>query len=256
MNKLTISSISGLLIGFVAGLIGVGGGEFRIPVLLQLLNIAPHQALPVNLLVGLFTVAMSLWKRIAIEPIPADLLAMAVAMVLGSLPGGYIGAFAAKKSSARLLKKILIAFLFVTGFRLLITPFFPISSNIVFAGLTTLPLAVIFGFLIGIICGLLGVAGGEYRIPSLMFLFGLGLKSAGTISLFVSLPTIAIALVKHIKNGFFLRQNISISLSMGICSVIGAYYGAAFHNVIDETLLKVFFGFILIAATVRMFVKD
>lgn len=256
MNKIIISSISGLMIGVVAGLIGVGGGEFRIPVLLQLLSIPPHQALPVNLLVGLFTVAMSLWKRTAIEPIPADLLTMAIAMVIGSLPGSYVGAFAAKKSSAELLKKILMVFLFVTGFRLIITPFFPISSNMVFTGLTTLPSAVVIGFFIGIICGLLGVAGGEYRIPVLMFLFGLGLRSAGTISLFVSLPTIAVALAKHIKNGFFLKQDIGISLSMGICSVIGAYYGAAFHDAINETLLKVFFGFILIAATVRMFVKD
>jgi uncharacterized protein len=47
---------------------------------------------------------------------------------------------------------------------------------------------VITGFGIGIIAALMGVAGGELLIPTIVLLFGADLKLAGSLSLVVSLP--------------------------------------------------------------------
>jgi uncharacterized protein len=58
--------------------------------------------------------------------------------------------------------------------------------------LARLVAAVIFGLGIGLVSSLLGVAGGELIIPTLVFAFGVGIKTAGTASLLISLPTVAV----------------------------------------------------------------
>jgi hypothetical protein len=63
--------------------------------------------------------------------------------------------------------------------------------------LARLVAAVIFGLGIGLVSSLLGVAGGELIIPTLVFAFGVGIKTAGTASLLVSLPTVAVGVIRH-----------------------------------------------------------
>lgn len=58
-----------------------------------------------------------------------------------------------------------------------------------FTGVAQVIAGVIAGFVIGIIASLLGVAGGEFLIPTLVLLFGGDIKLAGSLSLAVSLPT-------------------------------------------------------------------
>lgn len=48
---------------------------------------------------------------------------------------------------------------------------------------------IVVGFLIGIVAAFLGVAGGELWIPTLVLLFAVDIKLAGSLSLVVSLPT-------------------------------------------------------------------
>lgn len=46
----------------------------------------------------------------------------------------------------------------------------------------------------------MGGAGGELRIPTLVLLFGLGIKLAGSPSLLVSLPTMLVGFVRSIRS--------------------------------------------------------
>jgi hypothetical protein len=48
---------------------------------------------------------------------------------------------------------------------------------------------LLFGLGIGLVSSLLGVAGGEVIIPTLVFAYGADIKTAGTTSLLISLPT-------------------------------------------------------------------
>ena len=59
----TLGFLSGIVIGAAAGLIGVGGGEFRIPVLLHLLRLPVKEAAGANTLIGLFVVVLSVIRR-------------------------------------------------------------------------------------------------------------------------------------------------------------------------------------------------
>jgi uncharacterized protein len=49
---------------------------------------------------------------------------------------------------------------------------------------------LLFGFLIGAISSVLGVAGGEVILPTLVFAYGVPVKAAGSLSMFISLPTV------------------------------------------------------------------
>jgi uncharacterized membrane protein YfcA len=56
---------------------------------------------------------------------------------------------------------------------------------------------VVAGFIIGVVASLLGVAGGELLIPTLVLLFGADIKLAGSLSLAVSLPTMLVGFTRY-----------------------------------------------------------
>ena len=76
--------------------------------------------------------------------------------------------------------------------------------------------AVIFGLAIGLVSSLLGVAGGELIIPTLVFAFGVGIKPAGTASLLISLPTVVVGVFRHRRLGSFTdRSDLTQSAVVG-----------------------------------------
>ncbi|MBM4073988.1 MAG: sulfite exporter TauE/SafE family protein, partial [Planctomycetes bacterium] len=63
MKRPLTAAASGGVIGALGGLIGLGGAEFRLPVLVGLLGMTPKAAVPMNLVVSLVTLAASLIGR-------------------------------------------------------------------------------------------------------------------------------------------------------------------------------------------------
>lgn len=61
------------------------------------------------------------------------------------------------------------------------------SGHAMLGGTAQAIVGVIAGFVIGIVASLMGVAGGELLIPTLILLFGADVKLAGSLSLAVSL---------------------------------------------------------------------
>jgi uncharacterized membrane protein YfcA len=105
---------------------------------------------------------------------------------------------------------------------------------------------------IAALSGALGVAGGEMRIPALLYLFGMPIKDAGTISLMVSIPTVAAGAVTYRRTGHIPNAVLLIALLMGVGSVLGVLLGAALVPHVDNHTLKAILGLILILATVRL----
>jgi hypothetical protein len=62
---------------------------------------------------------------------------------------------------------------------------------------------LIAGFLIGTVASLLGVAGGEFLIPTLVLLLGCDIKLAGSLSLAVSLPTVLMGFMRYSRDRSF-----------------------------------------------------
>jgi uncharacterized membrane protein YfcA len=248
----------GFLMGIAAGLIGVGGGEFRMPILLYVLGLSLVTAVAVNLLVGLLTVLVSFLRRFQLGTLNAQAINVAAGMSAGSILGAYLGALLTEKIPEKPLKKLLAIFLVVVGLKIGLEPFVEISFlsfQLTLGFWQEMTLAVLVGTAIGIVAGTLGVAGGEFRIPVLIYLFGFDIVLAGTTSLLVSIPTVAMGFTKHRQMGHTNRNATVIAIVMSAGSVLGALIGASYAAVIDKDILKVLLGTILILATIRMVTK-
>src|SRR5262249_16177169 len=247
-----VASLSGLITGAAAGLVGVGGGEFRLPVLVRVVKFPLKIAAGANLFIGLATVTVSLWRRWGQRAIIWDELALACLMVLASLLGSMTGSLLRKRLAFRTLKWAVSVYLILIGSwmayeavtkteHLLINP----------TDAVRLALASGIAFVIAVLSGVFGVAGGEMRIPALIYLFGIPIKPAGTLSLLVSIPTVAGAAITDRRIGHLPNSAMLPALVMGGTSILGVMIGAEFVSAIDATTLKGILGIILILATVR-----
>lgn len=82
------------------------------------------------------------------------------------------------------------------------------------------------GFIIGGVASLLGVAGGELLIPTLVLLFGTDTKLAGSLSLAVSLPTM-VGFSRYTRDQSFavVGRNKPLLLVMAAGSIVGTFIG-------------------------------
>src|SRR5699024_3504960 len=66
-----------------------------------------------------------------------------------------------------------------------------------------IPAGVLAGIAIGIVAAVMGVAGGELLIPTIVLLYGVDIKLAGSLALAVSLPTMVVAFARYSRDGSF-----------------------------------------------------
>ena len=246
----------GAAIGSLGGLIGLGGAEFRLPVLAAVFRFRMLDAIIINLMVSLVTVIFAFLFRIGMTGI-ADLLPYlwVVANILaGSLIGSWMGVHFATRVNERLLTQVVVVFLVFLSIVLM-------GHDLIFSGLDLdipLALAVVLGFLAGIVIGLfssmLGVAGGELIIPTILLLYGLDIKVAGTLSLAISIPTILMGLSRYRARQTFdeLNQFGGFIGWMAAGSILGALIGALLMVYTPSTALHVLLGGILLISAWKL----
>jgi uncharacterized membrane protein YfcA len=251
----------GAPIGLLGGLIGLGGAEFRLPVLAGVFGYAVRRAVALNLAISLITVVSALLIRggtLSFAPL-LGLLPVVVAMIAGAVSAACFGTALVHRISERLLERVILVFLVVIGSALIVEALLPqdVPGLLPDALLVRVVAAVLFGLGIGLVSSLLGVAGGELIIPTLVFAFGVGIKTAGTASLLISLPTVAVGVLRHRKLGSFAdRADLTRTVApMGAGSVIGAVAGGFLVGVVAASVLKFVLGVILIVSAVRIFYR-
>jgi len=240
-----IAGIAALPIGVVAGVTGVGGGEYRAPVLLSLLRNVRY-TIAGNLLAGVLVgISTALLRGAFVQPL--DTMLLAATMVVGSLPGAYGGAILARRTPSKWLKGLLAGILAITALRLLLFES-PTPGSFAFGPEQAL-LGLGVGLGIGLISGLLGVAGGEYRIPALILIFGLPSIVAGTISSLVSLPQQLVGFWKHRQMGQAPRRTLRLAVIMGVVGIAGVGLGVALlQRTTNATVTKILASLMLLAA--------
>jgi uncharacterized membrane protein YfcA len=243
-------------IGALAGLIGLGGGEFRLPVLMNIIGFPAKASIPLNLVVSLTTLAAALLFRNHV--VPAGALMQHLPEIMGLMAGGMASAFWGAGLVHRLRNDRLVAaiaiLLAALGGLLLIEVFFPFQSlDLSLDLLIRLPLAVLLGLGIGLVSSLLGVAGGELLIPSLMFIFGADIKTAGTASLVISLAIVATGIWRYGRIGAIPRGRgpQRITIAMGLGSILGSLVGGLAAAAAPMMALKILLALVLLAAAAK-----
>lgn len=252
------SFLAGTVIGVLGGLMGLGGAEFRLPVLVGYFNFTTFQGIIVNLVVSLVTVGISLLFRSTAIPIAsiANNYGIIINLLAGSIIGALIGVRLASRINSEKLDDIVFAFLMFLGI-------FMISHSFIhFSYLELEPIVrIIVGFLagvtIGIFSSMLGVAGGELIIPTIILLYAINIKLAGSLSLCISFPTVLIGIMKYRKNGEFkvIKENRNFVFFMAIGSVLGAFIGSRVLIGIGANALQIILGIILLISAIKIFMK-
>jgi uncharacterized membrane protein YfcA len=95
------------------------------------------------------------------------------------------------------------------------------------------------GVAIGVVAALMGVAGGELLIPTIVLLYGVDIKLAGSLSLAVSLPTMLVAFTRYSRDQSFqvLRANTTFVAVMAAGSIAGTVLGGLLLGVVPDAVL-------------------
>jgi uncharacterized membrane protein YfcA len=244
-------------IGGLAGLIGLGGGEFRLPVLTQAIGFTAREAIPLNLLISLATLSFALVTRHPAVPLSGVLAHWpeVAGLTAGGVASAIFGVRLVVGMSARRLSTAMACLLAALGVLLLVEAFFPFSD----AGFAVqsphwrLLAGVFAGLGVGIVSSMLGVAGGELLIPVLVFVFGADIRIAGTASVLVSLAIVAIGVWRYHRAGALPTSGGAprIALSMSTGSLFGAVLGGMAVAVAPVAFLKAVLGSVLIVAAAK-----
>jgi hypothetical protein len=197
--------MTGIVAGFFAGLLGVGGGFLMVPVQYLLLvqtGIDPTFAIRIAFGTSLAVVlpvscaaAMAHQKRNAID------WHAAVPIGIAGLLGGFAGGTFASHLPVEILKPLFGVLIILSSIRMIIgTPACRVGKK---KGVCACTLA---GFIVGILSGLLGMGGGVILVPILLLLFNLPIhRAVGTSSaciLFFSFGGI----IAYIYHGFMIES--------------------------------------------------
>lgn len=252
------AALYGAPIGALGGLLGLGGAEFRLPVLKAAFGYPVHRAVALNLAVSLMTLVGALVIRVRVAPASSlvPLAPILLALIAGSVVGAYRGAAYASRLSVERLERHILVLLVVIGTTLGVEAFATWQSPGLAGGLPVrLPVALGLGVGIGVVSSLLGVAGGELIIPTLVFVFGTDIKTAGTASVLVSVPTVGMGLWRYARAGAFAERGdlAGLVLPMGLGSVVGAVVGGLLVPFVQARALELLLGVILIASALKIF---
>lgn len=160
---------AGASVGLLGGLIGLGGAEFRLPLLIGIFGVAALQAVILNKAMSLAVVLTALPARLVAIPAASLLTNWSVAanLLAGSLAGAWAGASWATSMRSVTLYRVLAGLLVLMAGALVWSHF---GAELAVA-LDPVPQAfagLLAGFAIGLVAAVMGVAGGELLIPTIV----------------------------------------------------------------------------------------
>ncbi len=171
-------TLTGVLVGFLVGLTGMGGGALMTPVLILLFDFRPTLAIGTDIAYAAITKVFGSWRHLQQKTVD---LPLALWLALGSVPAGLLGATAVHLLSERghavdevlylVVGIALVAVAVMMAARLLMKQ--PVATR-----MTNLPmswrrkaLTVVIGATTGFIIGLTSVGSGTLLAMFLMLLY-------------------------------------------------------------------------------------
>ncbi len=231
---------AGASVGLLGGMIGLGGAELRLPLLIGLFGFAALSAVVLNKALSLVVVATALPARLGAVPFGdlVDRADVVLTLLAGSLLGAWVGAAWASRLRTATLHRVLGALLVLLAV-VLVAEHLGGTDPLGLDGAARTAVGVVAGFGIGVVAAVMGVAGGELLIPTTTVLYGVDVALAGSVSLAVSLPTVVVALARYRRDGStaVLHDERRFLLLMAAGSVGGTLVGGLLLGVLATALV-------------------
>ncbi|MBT3901248.1 MAG: sulfite exporter TauE/SafE family protein [Pelagibacteraceae bacterium] len=254
-SLIIIFLITGIISGFMAGLLGVGGGIIIVPIsyfVLLFLDYSPdyamHIAIASSLGVICFTSISSIRSHIKLKNVNFIILRTWVpGIVLGSI----IGSYSASIISGDILVNIFICLAFLIALNMA----FQKEPIIISADLPNSKFVnLIISSLIGFLSVLIGIGGGTFSVPTLtMFSKKIheAVGTSATLGFFIAFPGAVILIfsgtnIEGLPAFSFGYLNLAIVLLVSSTSIFTANVGAKLSvNINKVTLRRIFSIFLL-----------
>ena len=109
---------------------------------------------------------------------------------------------------------------------------------------------ILIGITAGILSGFIGIGGGIIIVPGLIYLIGLTQLQAQGTSLALMLPPIGILAFMH----YYKEDNVDLKVAGIVAAtfIVGGFFGAKLAHKVDENLVKIIFGVIMLLIAFKM----
>jgi uncharacterized protein len=256
----------GLAVGFLSGLVGIGGGVLIVPFLyffyghpaLAGVQVAPALEASIAHATSLFiivpTALVGTWTYARVKLVAWR----AVLPIAGfSMVAAAVGANLALLLPADVLKLAFGVFLLATGIQLILRKGGMHEKPL----RLTLPVTGAAGVLIGLLSALLGVGGGVVAIPMLLYVVRLDVKRVAATSLAVVAFAAAAGTITYIVNGFgdhglpagsLGYVHVTAALPILVGSLLTVRLGARANQRVNRRTLRYVFGSLVVVLGARL----
>jgi hypothetical protein len=253
-------SATGLLIGFLSGLFGVGGGFLLTPLLMTIFGVPEKVAVATGScqMIGTAMAAQLRYARLGQTNTRLGWVMVGGALI-GADAGTRLLAYLAEQGSMALnghsvpIVRVVLTALFVmilVGMALFLLRPKPVVNRAPLARLSP-ALSGFFGFAMGLLSGLLGIGGGVVLVPLLVFGYGLSMGAAAASATVVLLAASAMSTFKQALSG---NVNLPYAMTLLVGSTIGAQWGALRANKMSGQRLQQYFAYLVLATALYLVV--
>ncbi|MEK7309465.1 MAG: sulfite exporter TauE/SafE family protein [Planctomycetota bacterium] len=242
--------ITGIIIGAVGTLAGIGGGIFIVPILFSVYHFSPQLAIGTSLFVVVFnafsgTIAYARYKRIYWR--------LGAIIIISGIPGMLIGAYVSTFFTGLAFRIVFACVLVLAAIHLLlkrnksledIKTCTPIGFS-----RAMMIMIVSIGFITGFIASLLGIGGGIIHVPVLIHLLKIPVHIATATSHFILFSTVLLSVIPHTVWGHI---DYTRGLLMGGGALIGAQIGAYISFRVRSRVILIILACVLLAAALKM----
>jgi len=255
MLTLLLLFITSLAVGFVSSIVGIGGGSILAPLLTLVFGYDVKVSIATTLLCTVVTSssASSVYLEKGLVNMKTALL-LEPTTALGAITGAFITIAIPSEVVKVVLAVVLLHLAIVMmyravnarsigegkGYELSLAPSISLKRRI---------LAVVISFIAGMLSGMLGIGGGVIKVPLLVLVLGLPLKSAVATSSFMIGLTAAAGSMVYLLKGL-IEPSLVIVMSSGIMP--GAVLGARTARRLKPRLLSLLLSSILFYAALRL----
>ncbi|WP_018293791.1 sulfite exporter TauE/SafE family protein [Mariprofundus ferrooxydans] len=225
-----------LLIGLILGLFGAGGGMLTVPALMMVGDMSVKEAVPMSLwVVSLVSLTAAIHQQVWKQLQYRLLIILGATGIAGSAIGARIGAGMSESLQLAILAILILTVAVWTGFVRL--------ENKV-STFRYIP-AVLAGFAIGLLTGMLGVGGGFLLVPALIFL-GIGhFPTAVGHSLMIIIANAAGGIISY-STVESVHIDIGLTLSVALIAAVGSIIGGILLKRLPAARLQKGFAILLI----------
>jgi len=250
-----IVALAGLLVGFVVGLTGMGGGALMTPILVLLFKIEPLAAVSSDIVASMIMKPIGGSVHFRRGSVNKELVKW---LVMGSIPSAFLGVVLLKTLGTGaalqgIVKSSLGVALLVVAFGLVVRPLLTKSRK---PGDSMMPIQVkklptlLIGIAGGLIVGLTSVGSGSLMIIMLLILYpSFKLSELVGTDLVQAVPLVASAALGHV---FFGDLKLALTASILVGAIPGVFIGAQLSSRAPDHVIRPALIIVLLASSSKL----